>query len=241
MIQGILKAYLQALRSLLSPGVIWHLLWPGIVVFLVWATALLYGWFAAAEGLLQWLAGIPWSGNWGAEAWQRWAFSAALKLFLLLLSVPLAFLLTVLLVALFSLPLILDRVSCLEYPDLERRGGGSMLGSALNAMKSLLFLLLGGMLCLPLLFIPGLGLLVVLLLTAWFNLRCFRYDALMNHADRLEMRQVPKQHSQALFGIGILGGLLGCVPVLNLFVPVITGLAFTHYLLTALRCQRLNN
>jgi CysZ protein len=41
-----------------------------------------------------------------------------------------------------------------------------------------------------------------------------------------------------LFMVGMVGGLLGLVPVLNLFVPALSGLAFTHYLLQTLQRKR---
>lgn len=236
----IATAYRRALRSLLSPGVLWHLCWPAVLSFLAWGCALYYGWTPAADGLRSWMEALPWVGAWIGNGWVGTALGSALKLFLLLLSIPLVFLLTVLLVALFAVPLILDRVARLEYADLEMRGGGTLLGSAFNVLKALVLFALAALICMPLLFVPVVGFMTLLLLSAWFNVRCFRYDALMNHADSAEMRELPAKHRWALFGVGIVGSLCGFVPILNLLAPIISGLAFIHFLLAALRRQRLN-
>lgn len=231
-------AYRDALRSLIAPGVIWHLLWPATVAFLAWAGLLWFGWAPAAEILRDMFVSLPVVGRWLSGGWTDAALLAALKLLVLLASVPLMFLLTIVLVALFALPMILDRVARRAYSDLELRRGGSVFGSVLNAVSAMVLLLVVLLVCLPLLFIPGLSFVALVLIGAWFNVRCFRYDALMNHADRLEMQSLPSQHRWQLLGIGIIGSALGVVPILNLVLPIITGLAFTHYLLDALRHQR---
>jgi len=233
------QAWLSAVRSLFSPGVLWHLFWPALLALLAWGLALYFGLGPIADGLTSWLAGLPWLGDWIAHGWLNVATGSALRLMLILLSVPFAFVFAVLLVALLALPLILDRVARIDYADLAQRGGGSMLGSAVNAIKALVLLVCAGLVCLPLLFVPGLGLLVILLLSAWFNVRCFRYDALMIHADVAELRRLPAAHRAPLFGIGLVGSALGLVPLLNLLAPILTGLAFTHYLLAALRSERM--
>ena len=116
--------------------------------------------------------------------------------------------------------------------------GGSQTGSIWNAMTSVLQFMVLLVLSLPLWLIPGAGLLISLLLTAWLNVRAFRYDALMKHADTYEMKQIPAEQSSGLFGVGLVGAAMAHVPVLNLFAPALSGLAFVHYLLSALRVAR---
>lgn len=231
-------AYREALRSLIAPGVIWHLFWPAAVAFFAWVGLLWFGWTPAAEVLHNMLVSVPVVGAWLSGGWTDVTLLVVLKLLVLLASVPLMFLLTVVLVALFALPMIIDRVARREYADLELRRGGSVLGSALNAFKAVVLLLVVLLACLPLLFIPVVSVVTLILIGAWFNVRCFRYDALMTHADRVEMQSLPHQHRWQLLGIGIVGSALGVLPLLNLLLPIITGLAFTHYLLDALRHQR---
>jgi len=236
----VLKAYLKAARSLFLPGVLFHFLWPGLLAGLLWFLGLYWGLGPAIEGLKGLLSSLP------HPAWLSGGFFGALgnwAVGLLIVSVSglLAIVLAVLIVASISLPLMLDHVARKEYAELEMRLGGSIGGSVWNVVKALVLLLVALVICLPLFFVPGGGLAVMLGLSAWFNLRCFRYDALMNHADKAEMRRIPASRRFALFGVGLIGALLCLVPVLNLLSPALCGLAFTHYLLSALREERNGN
>ena len=85
---------------------------------------------------------------------------------------------------------------------------------------------------------PGLGIVIPLLLTAWLNRRAFRYDALMMHADRDEMKLIPERNASGLMMLGVGCALLAYVPILNLVAPAFCGLAFVHYLLEALQQHR---
>jgi uncharacterized protein involved in cysteine biosynthesis len=105
-------------------------------------------------------------------------------------------------------------------------------------MWALLFFIVLGLLSLPLWFVPGLGIVLSIALSAWLNQRCYRYDALMQHADRDELRRLPREHRGSLYLIGATAGVLVFVPIFNFFVPALSGLAFVHYLLQALRESR---
>jgi len=238
MIKDISSAYLKAFRSLLSREVFVHLLWPVLVSFWVWVLGVCFAWAPLSNGLQAWQASWSASGGWWNNAWIGAATGFLLKLLLLILSIYFAYVLAVLLFAAFAMPLMVDCVARAEYPDLERRAGGSQWGSAANAgVSAFLF----GILCLlvlPMLFVPVANVVAVVVLAAWFNARCFSYDALMSHADAQELIQVPQARRGTLFMVGVVGGLLGLVPVLNLFVPALSGLAFTHYLLQTLQRKR---
>ena len=82
------------------------------------------------------------------------------------------------------------------------------------------------------------GLLLPLLLSAWLNQRAYRYDALMQHADRDEYRKLVGAHRGKLMLVGLGAGALNYVPLLNLFAPAFAGLAFVHYCLEGLRRMR---
>ena len=51
-------------------------------------------------------------------------------------------------------------------------------------------------------------------------------------------RTLPASQSGGLFGVGLFGAVLAHVPFINLFAPALAGLAFVHYLLSALRLAR---
>ena len=52
------------------------------------------------------------------------------------------------------------------------------------------------------------------------------------------MKALPAAQSGGLFGVGLLGAAMAHVPLINLFAPALSGLAFVHYLLSALRVAR---
>ena len=160
------------------------------------------------------------------------------KIGLVMLALPMIYVTAAFLVAAVALPLMLERVAATDYADIARRAGGSQVGSVWNALTSVLQFIVLLVLSLPLWLIPGAGLLISLLLTAWLNQRAFSYDALMAHADKFEMKALPAAQSGGLFGVGLLGAAMAHVPLINLFAPALSGLAFVHYLLSALRVAR---
>ena len=235
----ILLSYLSALRSLGRPGVLWHLMWPTLAASLVWTGLLVASWGSLVALGSGFITALPLVGDWLATS--DGALLVALLMFkigLVLLALPVIYVTAAFLVAAVALPLMLERVAATDYADIERRCGGSPIGSVWNALTSVVQFLLLLVLSLPLWLIPGAGLLISLILTAWLNQRAFRYDALMAHADAHEMKQLPAEHSGGLFGVGLLGAALAHVPLLNLFAPALSGLAFVHYLLSALRVAR---
>ena len=56
----------------------------------------------------------------------------------------------------------------------------------------------------------------------------FRYDALSDHASAEEYRTIVQGSSGRLFLMGLVLALFYYVPLLNLLVPVLSALAFTH-------------
>jgi hypothetical protein len=70
--------------------------------------------------------------------------------------------------------------------------------------------------------------------SAWLNQRLFRYDALAEHATPGEYGELVKREKLGLWGLGLTLAPLYYVPFVNLAAPVIAGLAFTHYCLSAL-------
>jgi hypothetical protein len=113
-----------------------------------------------------------------------------------------------------------------------------MLCSLVNALWATVLFTLLLILTLPLWLVPGLGVALPILLSAWLNQRVYRYDALMQHADREELRVLPKQCRGGLYLVGLGTGLLAWMPLANLFAPAFAGLASVHYCLSALERRR---
>lgn len=236
---SVLLAYRRAVASLTRPGVLWHLIWPALTAIVLWTLVAVYFWADATAALLGLMARWPWVGDWLAQGETlRIGIAFVVNVLLFMLSVPLVFVTSSILVAVLAIPLILDRVARTDYADLDMRNGGSFFGSVVNALGALILFLVMLIITLPLWLIPGLGLVLSVGLSAWLNQRCYRYDALMMHADRDELKRVPRFNRGGMYVLGIGAGVLAFVPFVNLFVPAFTGLAFVHFLLEALRLQR---
>jgi len=236
----ILVAFGRALRSLTRRGVLVHLLWPSLVALLLWIVAAVFLWTPAVEGIMAWIDSWAFARDWltGSEIGAATVLTLV-KIALVLALLPLVYVTAALLVAVFALPMILERVAVRDYADLERRKGGSNLGSAWNALVAGLLFLLGLLVSLPFWLIPGVGIVVSLVLTAWLNQRAFGYDALMLHADREELARLPRVLRPPMLLLGGGCALLAYVPLVNLLAPAFCGLAFVHFMLESLRRERI--
>ncbi|QID19888.1 EI24 domain-containing protein [Nitrogeniibacter mangrovi] len=237
--KDILRAYARAVKSLTERGVLWHLIWPSLAAALVWLVLGIVFWQPMVDGVMGWIG----SWDWAAQHMNTSELGAAavlvlVKITLAVLFLPMVYVTAALVVAVVALPMMLEKVAVTRYSDLEMRKGGTVTGSAINAVVAVLLFLVGIVVSLPFWLIPGVGLVVSILLTAWMNKKAFGYDALMLHGDREEMPRLRKRYSAGLLGLGVGCALLAYVPVLNLFAPAFCGLAYVHYLLEALRRER---
>lgn len=232
-------AFLRAFASLRQPSILWHLTWPVLVSGLVWL-ALGFSFLSVlAEATLAWFQSIGWLQDWlSGSQWVAAVVLVTAKLLLILLALPLMYVTTSLIVAAVALPMMLTRVAAMDYPELERRKGGSIAGSVWNAIVAVFWYLLWLALTLPLWLIPGLALVLPWVLSAYLNRRAYRYDALMEHADAEEMRTLFASEHTRLFWVGLGAGALAYVPLVNFFAPAYAGLAYVHYCLEALRQRR---
>ncbi|GHT87206.1 hypothetical protein AGMMS49960_19100 [Betaproteobacteria bacterium] len=232
----------RSLRSLLRMDVFVHLIWPGIVAALLWTVALILSWAVTIEAVMRRVENVWWVGAQISDSEMLAGIALLLvKIAVLLAVVPLIYVTAVVLVAVVALPLMLDRVAARDYADLEQRRGGSIAGSVWNTVVALA--LFTGVLAVSLLlwWIPGVALVAPVLATGWLNQRLFGYDALMNHADHDELVRLRHELRSPMLLLGSNTALLAYVPVVNLIAPAFAGLAFAHFMLEALRRDRLKN
>jgi hypothetical protein len=224
---AVFEALARALRDLFRFRVLWIVVWPILGASLLWLVvgvtfwSTFSGWIAHgldAVGIRAWLEGVE----------PRWIAHGIQGVLHLLLFVPLVFLTALLVTALFAMPALIRLVAERDYPQLVRASGGGFFGSLLNAVIALLIFLAIWVVTLPL-WLVGVGVIMPFVAAAYLNQRLFRYDALAEHASRTEMQSLFESRRPAWWGLGLLTGLLQFVPVLNLFAPVLAGLAFIHY------------
>lgn len=236
---AVLQAYGRALRSLLTPAILWHLLWPTLAAFVFWVAVAWLSWDMVGAGVERLFNEVGWL-NWILQRWETSALVGAIfvKVVLGLLLIPLIYGTAMCIVAVFALPLMLKRVAAKDYAELERRKGGTLTGSIGNALLAVFVFLVGWVVTLPLWLVPGMGIVLPVLLAGYLNYRGYSYDALSSHADASELNVVLARERGNLYLAGIVGGLLAFVPLLNLLAPAYAGLAFIHYCLEALRRAR---
>lgn len=124
------------------------------------------------------------------------------------------------------------------FPDLERKRGGTVHGSVVNALATLALWVPLALVALPLWLVPVAGIVAAMTLTAWLNQRLFRYDALAEHADAHEMRAIFRSARGRLFLLGLVLAPLSLIPIVNLIAPWYGGLAFTYLCLSELAALR---
>ncbi|MDO8314659.1 MAG: EI24 domain-containing protein [Rugosibacter sp.] len=221
----------KAARDLARGDIFWHVLWPPIVAAALWGTVGILIWAHGLALMAQIVPQLPWAG------WEWVAHWAAVFLLLAAFAM-LIYLTSLLLVAVFALPYLINYVAARDYPDLVRHGENAFWRSLANTLAAGGVFLFGGLLSLPLLLIPGVVLVLPLFWTAWLNQRTFRVDALIEHATAAEITQLVKAKKSSFYLAGTGCALLAHVPLLQLLAPVFTALVFVHLGLAALREQR---
>jgi len=234
-----ITALTRAAGNLFDRRIIALVLLPMLGSLLLWVVLAWLFWDAWTGGITAamatttvagWLQG--WSATWVID------YTAAL---LVLIAILPAMLVTALLITEFvAMPVIVKFVADRYHPDLQRAAGGTLAGSLLNAAISITVFAVLWIFTLPL-WLTGVGAVLAPVLTsAFLNQRLFRYDALAEHASPEEFAQIVSNSRGELFLLGVLLSLLLYVPLVNLLVPVLSGLAFTQLCLAKLAAARRN-
>ncbi len=157
---------------------------------------------------------------------------------LAVLLLSLIYLTALVITAFFSMPVMVNHIAQKYYPGLERKKGGNVADSVVNAVVATAVFCAGSVLSLPFWLFPPLAIALPVILMAYLNQRMFRYDALAEHASKQEIEKVIERSGRRLYLLGVIAGLLQFVPVVNLFAPVYVGLAFIHLCLAELKQVR---
>ena len=226
----------RAVRDLAQPRVLAVLFLPMLGAMLLW-TVLAFFFWGAWTGAVTDLVQNTAVARWVAERGWMWALETFNVIVVIALLVPATLITAVLITELIAMPVVVS-VAGRSYPSLEKRSGGTMIGSFGNALLAVTLFAVLWLVTLPL-WLTGIGAVVLPALnSAYLNQRLFRYDALAEHASREEFLELVKRKKAGLYGLGLLLAPLYYVPVVNLVAPVFAGLAFTHYGLAELEKLR---
>jgi Protein of unknown function (DUF540). len=233
----VLDALARAFRDLFRLEVLWVVIWPMLVAGLLWLVLGISFWSTFASWIGQAMLAIGLEP--ALSGLQPQWIAAAIQLVIhFLLFVPLVLTTALVITALFAMPALIRGVAARDYPTLQREHGGNFIGSVWNAVVALLIFIALWILTLPT-WLIGIGFLVPFAATAYINQRLFRYDAVAEHASAAEMRTLFSNHRLSLWSLGLITGLLQFIPLLNLFAPVLSALAFIHFGLARLQTGRL--
>lgn len=233
---SIFDALFRAFRDLFQLKVLWIVIWPMLAAVLLWLGLGVTFWTTFSEWIASGLTAI------GIQSWldgvePRWVANGIQVVLHLILFVPLVFITALVITAVFAMPALINLVADRDYPALERKNGGSVVGNVLNALLAIGIFIAIWVLTLPLWLIV-VGAAVPLIAAAYLNQRMFRYDALAEHASHEEMQTLFAKHQSSWWGLGLLTGFFQFVPLLNLLAPVLTALAFIHFGLARLASLR---
>lgn len=220
-------------------------------------------WDPAIAAVMVWLETwelVSFALNWLESAGIGSLRGVFAPLVVLVLATPLIVVMALLLVAFFMTPAMVDLVAQRRFPALERRRGGSLLGSVAWSLWSTLLALGALLVSLPFWLVPPLVLVLPPLIWGWLTYRVFAFDALAEHASPAERHSLLQEHRLPLLAMGVLSGYLGAAPTLlwasgamfialaPLLVPLaiwiyalvfaFASLWFAHYLLAALEAAR---
>jgi hypothetical protein len=236
---------LTVLPFLLSV-VIWGvILWLGLQPMIDWLHAWFSdnGAFSVAGDVLNWL---------GLGAIK----TVLVPLIAMWVLLPLMILTALVFVGTMAMPIIVKHVGMRQYPELEKRRGGTLWGTLwISAWSFLVFAVLW-VVTLPLTAIPPLTFVIQPALWGWLTYRVMAYDALAEHASKPEYEHIMRAHRWPLLLIGAIAGAMGAAPTLLwlggalsvIFFPILaagaiwmyvlvfvfSGLWFQHYCLEAL-------
>ena len=235
-----LAALSAAFSDLFRPRMLGLVIWPLIGALVLWVLIAVFFWHDMVDGLralIAWAVSQHWFSDSVARVLSEWIVAVVL-----LAAIPPLTLATALFItSLVAMPVMVSDVAGRVYPQLERKHGGSNLGSLWNATIATLIYLALWVVTLPLWLFGVPALVLPVVLNGWLNEKLFRYDALAEHASRGEYGSLVARHRGALFGIGAISALVQTLPFVNILSPVFTGLSFIHYGLARLEALRSEN
>jgi hypothetical protein len=212
---AVARAWGRALRSQFSGRIVMLSLLPLALSIALWGGLL----WLFLQPMLDWLHGV--FADYGGFAASSSVLAVlglsvlkamVVPLAAMLLLLPLMIMTSLLFMGVVAMPAVVRHVSRRQYPGLEKKQGGSLLGSlGVNLFAMLVFVVLW-LVSLPLYALPPLALVAQALLWGWLTTKVMSYDALAEHASVEERQALVRRHRWPLLAIGTLSGLAGALP-----------------------------
>ena len=215
MIRPVAIAYGRALRSQFSARMLLLSVVPLLLSLALWGGLL----YAGMQPVRDWLQALfadyglfETSGSILATLGLGFLQAFLVPLVAMFLLLPLMIVTSLLFIGVGAMPAIARHVSRVQFPALERKEGGSFMGSlGINLSGIVVFALLW-LVTLPLYALAPVAIVVQAVLWGWLTARVMSYDALAIHASLEERRAIVRAQRRPLLLIGIVSGLLGALP-----------------------------
>lgn len=243
-LQGVGQAFGRAVVSQCHPRMLFALLMPflivlgAVIVLLFVALGPLTAWLSQQVtdssvliDVNDWLVSLGLFSLLSVKAW-------LLTLLAVLVLLPASGILGLAVAAVFVMPLVVSHLSRHHYADVSQQGEYAFAVSLWNALWVSVVFLLGWLLTLPFWLFPPLGLLVSLLWWTFAFSRMMRLDSIVEHASAAERKILLARHGTGFWAIGFFCACLNLLPPAWVFLPVFSGLVYTHYGLASLRQLR---
>jgi hypothetical protein len=213
--RAVLVAWARALRSQLSPRIVLLSLLPLLLSVALWG-GLMWLWLQPLVDYVQTLFmhydGFGASNEVLARVGLGMLKTLVVPLVAMLLLLPLMIMTSLVFMGVAAMPAIARHLARRRFPDLEKKQGGSFLGSLGVNLGGLALFALLWVLSLPLYLFPPLALLAQVALWGWLSARVFGYDVLAEHASAEERATILRARRWPLLAIGMVCGLAGALP-----------------------------
>jgi len=201
---AVAQSWWRALRTQFGRRMLLLSVVPMIMSVVLWGVVLYFGLQPLMDAVHTASSGHGWLP--GALA------SLAGPVLALLLLLPLMICTSLMFMGLAAMPAIGRHVGARDFPDLEKKHGGSVLGSVIVNLSAVLVYCVLWLLTLPLYVVLPLALLVHALLWGALTARVMSYDALADYASPAERKVLQRRHRRALLLIGTVSGAAGALP-----------------------------
>lgn len=228
--------------ALAQPKILVRLFIPIIVAFVMALIFVILAWLTVPSLIdANWLAQfqmLAWVVKFYETTFGQVLFSALFAIFLAVLFLATLYLFTILFTSLLVVPLLSSIVHKIYFPDIQKNNELSFAGSLWNTVKSVFVFLTVFTICSPLLFIPGMQIVLPLALNAFLVRRLLPYDALQDYASKAEYLKITKTDSLNFWKLSFLTGAYLFIPVVNLLAPSLMALTFLFYSFEKLKSLR---
>ena len=218
-----LNIFLKSIKDILSPSVISFIIKIGLGSIALMAIILWLFWGSFSSFVATLVTHIPFIGSYG------FVQNSSSFLGALIVGYGLTIALISILTSLYS-PKLLVKLANKSYPNIKANDYSKVSKSIYYNIKTTLIFVILLIICLPLIFIPIVGQIVMLLLWAYMLKEPTFYDvSTLFIKDEKEYKGY-----KSIWIVAIVASLFNFIPIINIFAPIFAQIMFMHWLLNRL-------